>query len=181
MSSWRLDPKQTALLVIDVQERLLPVVREPARLVQAIGSAIAVARLFELGIFLTEQVPAKLGRTSEAVLAAFGEKAPAIRTKTVISAALCFEAGELPATVLVAGLETHVCVRQTVFDLRERGHAVYVLADAVSSRGELEHRLALHELREIAGARITTVETVAWEFLERAEGNTLKALLRILK
>ena len=48
-----------------------------------------------------------------------------------------------------------------MFDLRERGHAIYLLADAVGSRAETDHRLALHEMREVAGARITTVETVA--------------------
>ena len=78
-------------------------------------------------------------------------------------------------------METHVCVRQSVFDLRERGHAVYLLADAAGSRAEENHRLALHELREIAGARITTVETVAWELLGRAEGEAFKALLALLK
>ena len=74
-----------------------------------------------------------------------------------------------------------MCVRQTVFDLRERGHEVYLLADAVSSRSETDHRLALHELREIAGARITTLEAISWELLGRAEGVTFKSLLAILK
>ena len=72
-------------------------------------------------------------------------------------------------------------MRQTVFDLRERGHAVYLLADAVGSRSETDHRVALHELREVAGARITTVEAVAWELLGRAEGPAFKALLALLK
>jgi nicotinamidase-related amidase len=178
---WRLDPKQTGLLIIDVQERLTPVIWESARMVKAVVSAVAVARLFGLPVFLTEQVPAKLGPTVGPICAAFGENAPAARTKSVISAAPCFGPGELPATILAVGIETHVCVRQTVFDLRERGHAVRVLADAVSSRAELDHRLALHEMRETAGARVSTVETVAWELLERAEGETFKALLALLK
>ena len=101
--------------------------------------------------------------------------------KLEFSKAGCFAAGELPPTLLVAGIETHVCVRQTVFDLRERGHAVSLLADAVSSRSEADHRLALHEMREVARARITTREAVSWEMLGRAEGEPFKKLLAILK
>ena len=179
--SWRLDPNQTGLLIIDVQERLTPVLWESERLVKRIVCAISVARLFGLPVFLTEQVPAKLGPTVAALRDALGDAAPAARTKSVISAAPCFGPGELPATILAVGIETHVCVRQTVFDLRERGHTVWVLADAVSSRAQLDPRLALHELREHAGARVSTVETVAWEFLDRAEGATFKALLALLK
>jgi nicotinamidase-related amidase len=179
--SWRLDPRQTGLLIIDVQERLTPVIWEAPRLVKAIVTAIGVAQLFQLPIFLTEQLPHKLGATVAPIRAALGENAPSARVKAVISAAPSFAPGELPPTILTVGIETHVCVRQTVFDLRERGHDVRVLADAVSSRAEMNHRLALHELRAIAGARITTVETFAWELLERAEGDTFKALLALLK
>lgn len=179
--NWRLDSNYTGLLIIDVQERLLPAVQEPEKLVQAVVRAISIARLFGLPIFLTEQVPHKLGPTAHAIRAALGDAEPVARVKSAFSAAPSFAEDELPATLLVAGLETHVCVRQTVFDLRARGHGVRILADAVSSRGELDHRLALHELREIVGARISTVETVAWELMERAEGDEFKALLALLK
>jgi nicotinamidase-related amidase len=179
--SWRLDPTESGLLIIDVQERLTPVIWESSRMVKAVVSAVSVARLFGLPIFLTEQVPSKLGATVAPIRKALGEDAASARVKSVISAAPSFEQGELPPTILAVGIETHVCVRQTVFDLCERGHAVRVLADAVSSRAELDHRLALHEMRENAGARITTVETFAWELLDRAEGDTFKALLAVLK
>ena len=179
--NWRLNSTETGLLIVDVQERLLPVIREPERLVKSIVSAVSIARLFALPIFLTEQVPAKLGATARAVRDALGEAGPVARVKSAFSSAPSFEPGELPATVLVVGIETHVCIRQTVFDLRERGHAVRLLADAVSSRAELDHRLALDELREIAGARISTVETVAWELMERAEGDRFRAMLALFK
>ena len=92
-----------------------------------------------------------------------------------------FRAGRTAPHAAGGGIETHVCVRQTVFDLRERGHTVYLLADAVSSRSETDHRLALHEMREIAGARVTTLETVSWELLGRAEGEHVQELLAFLK
>ncbi len=179
--SWRLDPRQTALLVIDVQERLVPVMTEPDTLVRKVVHAVQVARLFGLPVFHTEQAPAKIGRTVAPILAVLGEEAPPARWKDELSAAPVFGPQELPPTLLVTGIETHVCVRQTVYDLHARGHAIYLLADAVSSRSPVDHRLALHELREHAAKRVTSVEAVAWEFLGRAEGETFKRLLAILK
>ena len=179
--TWRIDPRQTALLVIDVQERLVPVMSESETLVRKVVHAVQVARLFEVPVFYTEQAPTKIGPTIAPVLAALGENAPAARLKEELSAAPVFGPGDLPETLLVAGIETHVCVRQTVYDLHARGHAIYLLADAVSSRSATDHRLAVHEMREHALKRVTSVEAVAWELLGRAEGSTFKRLLAILK
>lgn len=179
--SWRLDPSRCALLVIDVQERLAPVMTNSAVVIKRIADAVKVARLFGLSVYQMEQAPEKLGPTVAPIRDALGSDAPPARLRLDFSKAGCFAPGELPPTLLVAGIETHVCVRQTVFDLRESDHAVRVLADAVTSRSETDHRLALHELRETAGARITTLEAVAWEMLGRAEGDNFKKLLAILK
>ena len=179
--SWRLDPQQTALLVIDVQERLIPAMSEPDALVRKVVHSIQVARLFDVPVFHTEQAPAKIGRTVAPVLAALGENAAPVRLKNALSAANVFGPRDLPPTLLIAGIETHVCVRQTVFDLHARGHSIYLLADAVSSRSLTDHRMAVHEMREHAAKRVTTVEAVAWELLGSAEGETFKHLLAILK
>ncbi len=181
LMSWRLNPQETGLLVIDVQERLVPAMNAADALVKRVVTCVSVARLFGLPVFHSEQVPEKLGPTVTPVREALGAEAFPTRTKSEFSAAGCFMPGELPPTLMVAGIETHVCVRQTVFDLRERGHAVHLLADAMASRTESDHRLALHELREIAQARVTTLETVAWELLGRAEGEPFKRLLALLK
>ena len=179
--SWRLDPRESGLLVIDVQERLVPAMSGAEALVRRVAACITVARLFGLPVFHSEQAPEKLGPTVARVRAALGVGAAPPRAKHEFSAAGCFDAGELPGTVLVAGIEAHVCVRQTVFDLRERGHTVYVLADAVASRAESDRSLALHEMREIARARVSTLETLAWEMLGKAEGETFRTLLALLK
>ena len=169
------------MLVIDVQERLAPVMTHSSAVTKRVADAVKVARLFGVPVFHTEQAPEKIGPTVATVREALGADALPARLLLNFSKADCFAPGELPPTLIIVGIETHVCVRQTVFDLRERGHSVYLLADAVSSRSESDHRLALHELREIAGARVTTLEAVAWEMLVRAEGPTFKSLLAILK
>ena len=179
--SWRLNVRETGLLVVDVQERLLPVIQHGERIAARAAVAVRVARLFGLPTFHTEQVPHKLGPTVPVIRDALGESQPPAPTKTAFSSAGCYQPGELPRTLIVAGIETHVCVRQTVFDLRERGHEIYLLADAVGSRSETDHRLALHELRHTAKARVTTLEAVAWEIVGKAEGDVFKKLLALLK
>lgn len=179
--SWRLQPTACALLVIDVQERIAAVMTRSDAMIKRVADTVKVARLFGMPVFHTEQAPDKLGPTVAPIVEALGTDAPPARSRLEISKAGCFGPDELPGTLLVVGIETHVCIRQTVFDLRERGHTIYLLADAVSSRSETDHRLALHELREIAGARIVTLEAVAWELLGRAEGDKFKKLLTILK
>ena len=179
--SWRINADECALLIIDVQERLAPVMTHSAAVIKRVADAVKVARLFHVPVFHTEQAPEKLGGTVAPIREALGADAPPPRLRLEFSKAGCFDQGELPVSLVVVGIETHVCVRQTVFDLRARGHAVYLLADAVSSRSETDHRLALHELREIAGARVTTLEAIAWEMLGRAEGDVFKKLLAILK
>ena len=62
-----------------------------------------------------------------------------------------------------------------------RGHTILLLADAAGSRSEMDHRLAIHEMREFAGIRVTAVESIAWELLGSAEGDAFKALLTLLK
>ncbi len=179
--SWRLDPNTAGLLVVDVQERLLPAIHQGEAVATRVAVAVKMARLFGMSVFHTEQVPHKLGPTVAIVRDALGPEQPTAPTKTAFSSVDCYPPGTLPKTLVVAGIETHVCVRQTVFDLRERGYEIYLLADAVGSRSETDHRLALHELREIAGARVTTLEAVSWEMLGRAEGETFKRLLALLK
>ena len=179
--SWRIDTQTAGLLVVDVQERLLPAIHHGDAVAIRVALAVKVAQLFGLPTFHTEQVPHKLGPTVAVVRDALGADQPPAPTKTAFSSADCYTPGELPKILIVVGIETHVCIRQTVFDLRERGHAIYLLADAVSSRSETDHRLALHELREIAGARVTSLEALAWEMLGKAEGGVFKKLLALLK
>ena len=179
--SWRINPHEAGLLVVDIQERLLPAIRGGEGVAARAALAVKVARLFDLPVFHMEQVPHKLGPTVSVVREALGPGQAPAPIKSAFSSADCYAPGELPQTLIVAGIETHVCVRQTIFDLRERGHRIYLLADAVGSRSEVDHRLALHEMREVAHARVTTLEALAWEILGTAEGEPFKKLLALLK
>lgn len=173
----------TALLVIDIQERLLPVIAGGSAIVTR--TSVAVRGAVELGIPLlaTEQYPKGLGSTV-AELAGLLE-VTGLPDKLSFSACgvekIDSELARLaPRSVIVAGIETHVCVMQTCLDLLERESTPVVLADCTGSRHEHDHRIALDRLRQ-AGAIITTVESVLFELTGRAGSDEFKAISKLVK
>ena len=164
----RLDPSTSLLAVIDVQERLLAAVPDADRVVARCGRLAEAAALLGVTRVLTEQYPQGLGPTPAALAA----KLPAAAAKMSFSCCGCgaFDAAidAEVASVVLAGLETHVCVSQTALDLLARGLAVFVAVDAVASRHALDHDVALRRL-EGAGAVLTTSEAVLFEWCRSAE------------
>jgi len=175
--SWRLKPSETGLLVVDVQEKLVAAVKEPAEWVERVEILVKAAKLLEIPVGITEQVPTKLGKTVPAILQAAGQVAPI--SKTLFSAA---EAGRSlgKKKVLVAGCETHVCIRQTVYDLRLKEIQPVLVADAVGSRRDSDRQLALQEMRH-DGIVVATTEAVLFELLEGAEHPKFKEIQALIK
>jgi nicotinamidase-related amidase len=159
----------TVLLAVDVQERLLAVVPDARRITWNCRRLLDGARILGVRTAVTEQNPEKLGPTA-ALLAERLADAP--HAKLAFSCAAC---GDLFPTwraedvqrVLVCGIETHVCVAQTAFDLLAAGYQVLIAADAVGARGALDHEIALRRL-DSAGAVITTTEAALFEWCELA-------------
>lgn len=181
-------PPRTGLLVIDVQERLAAAMPEPVRaqLERNIATLIAAAGTFQLPIIVSEQYPRGLGRTTPAVQAALDEVRDVCFFEKVDFAATSSPAwpvaigDRLIDRWLVTGMETHVCVFQTVRALRSRGHEVIVLADAVASRTEGNWKNGL-ELCARTGATIANTETVVFDLLGKAGTDDFKALSRLIR
>ena len=158
----------TALLVVDVQDRLLPVIPHRELLVWNIRRLIDGAKLLGLPTTATEQYPRGLGKTAAVLAERLGE----IPAKVMFSCRECTDlfgdfAERGRQKVLVVGIEAHVCVQQTVLDLMSEGFRVYVAVDAVGSRHELDYRIALQRM-ESAGATLTTTEAALFEWCEVA-------------
>jgi nicotinamidase-related amidase len=158
-----LERERTALVVVDVQEGFRSYATFEA-VARACTKLVQGARILEVPRIFSEQYPRGLGHTAPE-LALEGE--PVVE-KTVFSAARAdgFDlAGRTQA--IVCGIETHVCVSQTVHDLIGDGIEVHVPADAVGSRHQLDYERGLERL-ERAGAIVSSVEAVLFELLERA-------------
>ncbi|MBX7157909.1 MAG: isochorismatase family protein [Verrucomicrobiae bacterium] len=176
--SWRLTPKEAGLIIIDLQEKLIPILHEKEKVIQKTRALIEVAKIFHLPIFFTEQLPEKLGATIPEIKNALPNFIQPL-AKSEFSALHCLPE-ELPRHLLIAGCETHVCVRQTAYDLREEGKSVYLIADATSSRQPLDHELAIHEMQQDK-IIVTSVETISWELVQKAGTDLFRQVLAILK
>ena len=178
ISTFQLDRDDAVLLVVDIQERLAVVMAERERVVANTGHLIAAAKLLGVPVVLTEQYPKGLGPTVPELRAAL-DPAPAIVKMTFDC---CGEPAFAPAleqtgrsTVIVCGMEAHICVLQTVLGLLATGMNVHVAADAVCSRNPENARTAL-ELQRDAGAVITCTETVLFQLLGRAGTPEFKSI-----
>lgn len=171
----------TGLLVIDVQEKLLPLIPERDRLVLNIRFLIDAAELFGILIQATEQYPKGLGAT----VAVLADRLPPRPEKTAFS---CCAIPEVPQRfgeagrkqILVAGIEAHVCVQQTALDLLHRGFEVFIAADAVASRYAVDRDFALRRLEQ-AGCILTTTEAAAFEWAGRAGTEPFRTLSRLVQ
>jgi nicotinamidase-related amidase len=180
-----LDPGRTALLVVDVQEKLTRLMWEREAMLTAMRQVVEGARALGLPVVWCEQYPEGLGPTvpelAEPLRAAGYEPIP---KKTFSCLAHPPIRAALEATgardVLVLGIETHVCVYQTSRDLLAAQRGVEVVADAVSSRTARNRELGLTRIQQ-AGGRLTSAEMCLFELLGRAEGDAFKAISRLVK
>lgn len=184
----RLSPTRTALLVIDIQERLLSAMpaEVAAQVVKNTKILVETATRLEFPIVVSQQYPKGLGTTAHELEAALPATAHRF-DKIEFSAAGTSPFTELRKTTLaardqwlVAGMETHICVYQSVRDLLASGASVHVVADAVSSRTRENWRAGL-DLMDRLGAITTTTEICVFDLLERAGTEHFKALSKAIR
>ncbi len=183
----RLVPAKTALVVVDVQEKLVPAM-PTARidgLLHATKVFLEAAVTLGVPVIVTEQYPRGLGPTCAVVDETLQHVRHTRITKTTFDACLepSFAEALLAAdvqAVVVLGVEAHICVLQTVRSIADRGYATYVVSDAVASRRE-ENRLIGLDLARAAGAFVTSTETVVFDWLGRAGTENFRALSPLLR
>ncbi len=178
-----LNSKNTALVIIDVQGKLARIMQNADELFKNLAMLIKGARLLEVPIIWMEQLPDKLGPTVEEISDHLKGLNPI--AKDVFSCDKNQEFNEKldeinPENVVLAGIETHVCVYQTAKDLLAKNYNVEVVTDATSTRKEYNKAIGLEKIRR-AGGEITSVETVLFEIQGIATGGKFKQLIEIIK
>jgi len=170
-----------ALVVVDMQAKLLPLIPGHQRLIWNVRRLIDGAKVLSVPIGATEQYPQGLGPTQPELAQRLG----AIPAKLAFSSCEC---GEIFTAwrdkgiwkILVCGIETHVCVGQTVHDLLGEGFRVYVAVDAVGARGPIDHDIALRRM-DSAGATLTTTEAALFEWCGRAGSPEFKQISQLVR
>ncbi|HTR24266.1 MAG TPA: hydrolase [Terriglobales bacterium] len=180
-----LDPEQCALIVVDIQEKLLPPIWEKERLVRNAQLLIRLAGILGIPALVTTQYSKGLGATVPEVSSLLPDS-PSI-DKLMFSCfgsdAFCSLLKCLPGqrtTALLCGMETHICVMQTALGALREGYLVHVASDAVSSRTELNWRIGLERMRA-AGAILSSTEMMIYELLRSSGAPAFKELLPYLK
>lgn len=179
-----LQPERAALVVVDIQERLLPAIFERDRVLKNGILMLRLAEILDLPVVLTTQYQKGLGDTVPEILAA----APGVKAIDKLSFG-CFGSQEFASRVedlkgrdqlLVIGIEAHICVAQTVLGALRAGRQVHVVSDAISSRSEANWRVGLGRM-EKAGAVISSAEMAIYELLARSDSPAFKKILPYLK
>ncbi len=181
-----LSPNNSLVLLVDWQERLVSAMPEgvEARNRAATSILLQGARELEVPILVSEQYPSGLGSTVSDLLEVLPEG-------TQRHAKKVFSAAQVPGLqdalaqsgrshVVVVGMEAHICVFQTVRGLREEGYAVHVPLNAVVSRYKHDYVAAVGMFRHL-GAATTSVETVLFDWLRHAEGESFKVISRLIR
>jgi nicotinamidase-related amidase len=180
-----LDRKSVALLVIDLQAKLLPAIFESARVMRNCQLLLRLAQVLGLPTLLTTQYAKGLGTVVPGISSTIPELQPLDKTSFG-----CFGDSEFQRhlknaapqanTLLVAGIESHICVTQTVLGALEAGYLVHVAADATSSRTAENWQIGLKRM-ERAGAVISSTEMMVYELLARSDTAEFKAILPLIK
>jgi nicotinamidase-related amidase len=179
----RFSSANTLLLVLDVQGKLASLMFERERLFSNLRTLIQGAKILEFPILCTEQYPAGLGPTVPEVADLLTNVKPVAKQ----SFSCCGDEefmrrleAEGRRQVLIAGIEAHVCVCQTILDLLEKGYEVQVVTDAVASRTRENKELAIRRM-ERAGAVATGTEMALYELLRTGEGPKFKEILKLVR
>jgi nicotinamidase-related amidase len=179
-----MDAGKASLLIIDVQERLLPAMLEPERVVAKTQILLKAAEELALPVTISEQYPKGLGRTVSALQTSSARVMEKLafscwRDEAIKSHLVTLHESGRPQ-VIVTGIEAHVCVLQSCVDLAQAGFAVFAVADAMSSRKAESAELAFERLR-MNDVQVVNTEMVVFELLDKAGTAAFKSLTGLIK
>lgn len=176
-------PENTLCIVVDIQERLLPALHDADAMVERSRVVIQGLQALDVPLVATEQYPKGLGKTVPAVQLLLGDGA-AVFEKTRFSAVIAEVEAVLNEkkieNVILLGAEAHVCMLQTVLDLRAKGLAVYVPFDCTTSRNPANKDNALQQMRD-AGAVVSNSESVLFQLLGDAKHPAFKTVSKLIQ
>lgn len=178
-------PEQCALLVIDIQEKLLPPIFNKDALVRNAELLIRLANILKLPTLVSTQYSRGLGPTIPEIssLLSYPQSIDKLEFSCFSNDQFCGSVKSLPGnrnTLLLCGMETHICVMQTALGALNRGFLVHVASDAVGSRTEANWNVGLKRM-EAAGALISSTETIIYELLRASGTPAFKEMLPYLK
>ena len=181
-SSELLSASTSRLLIVDMQERLLTAMTERETVVDNCVKLIRGANVLNVPVEATEQYPKGLGSTVEAIADLILQRPAKMRfsCSETLNWAEQGSSVDQPFQIVLAGIEAHVCMLQTAFDLLAAGFEVFVVVDAATSRNRTDYEFALKRMSD-SGVHLVTTEMVLFEWCEVAGTDEFKKISRIIK
>ena len=180
-SSDKLSPKVNALLIIDVQEKILRAIFKKDLITKNIKKLIDAYQILEETIFVSEQNPFKLGATIPELLPKNEfKKIEKMEFSLANNEDFLKELKNKKITnLIVCGIETHICIQQTVLDCLQKGFKVILISDSMGSRNMADHEIALQRMTQ-SGAILTTTESIIFELCKTADRKEFKEIRNII-
>lgn len=184
MSNRLLNPKQSVLVIVDIQEKFYPILWEAERLVEKTRTLLEIAGKLDIPVLLSEQYPQGLGPTVAPLLEAMPEQTVRM-TKTAFGCLEDFEMKKYLSSlqrkqVIVCGIEAHICVNQTVHQLLAAGYEPHLIQDAISSRSEENYHVGIAKMTQ-SGAIPSCVEMCLFELMTDAAHPLFKPLQSLIR
>lgn len=173
---------KTVFVIIDVQERLMPVIEGEQQVLENVNRLIEGAGILGVPLLVTEQYPKGLGHTSAEVELPEGQEViEKICFSCVGSDTFNQKLKELGAeNLVIAGVETHICVLKTALEALDAGYKVHVVADAVGSRKQYSKEIALDRMRQV-GAYVVTTEMILFQLMDAAGTDEFKQISKLIR
>lgn len=177
-----LDASESVVLVVDVQDKFMNPIHNREEVLDRVLFLVKAAKLMGVPVLHTEQNPGRMGGTLSEVQDLIGAPAfPKMAFSCLGSEGLLNALGNTDRTqVIVCGIETHICINQTVHDLTEEDYEPILAVDAISARSAAMHEIGLGRLKEL-GAVFAHSESILYEWMETAEHEKFKEALAIVK
>ena len=175
-------PKKNALLLIDIQQKIINPINNKDSIIQNIHKLLNAYQILEENIFLSEQNPLKLGETIPYLLPKVGfTKIQKMDFSIASNQSLHKELNKKKITnLIICGFETHICIQQSVLEFLKNGYEVMLISDAMGSRNNSDHEIALQRMFQ-KGAIITSTESIIFEICKTADRKEFKEIRNIVK
>ena len=175
-------PIKNALLLIDIQEKIIAPIKNKDSIIKNIQKLLKAYQILDEDIFFSEQNPLKLGKTIPSLLPKISFNKIQKMNFSLASSKNLLDAlsNKKITNLIVCGFETHICIQQSVIEFLQKGYEVMVICDAMGSRNNLDHEISLQRMRH-KGAIVTTTESIIFEICKTANRKEFREIRNIIK
>ena len=175
-------PIKNAILLVDIQEKIISPINNKESIIKNIQKLLSAYQILDENIFVSEQNPLKLGKTIPNLLPKEGFTKIQKMDFSLATSQFLFEElnNKKISNLIICGFETHICIQQSVLEFLQKGYEVLIISDAMGSRNNSDHEIALQRMLH-KGAIITTTESIIFEICKTSDRKEFKEISNIIK